>query len=130
MRRGPRPTRYIDLDNATKDLAFALVKVHEGNLISAFLNASMALVHISKHLTEVEWSHMLAVLRSPNPNSVAAQGKHQRKKATEEHVLTDLGNPRVGSEHPEQEPNDHDDEWDDGNEHEASSGEERKVPPT
>ena len=114
MKRSHRTARYTDLDNAAKDLAYALVKLHEGKLVPAFLNAAMALVHISKHLTAAEYAWMLRALKSPKADAVPAQSEHQRQQPAEEHVLPSLGDLRVGGENPKQQPNDQHDERDDG----------------
>lgn len=47
--------RAQELTDAEKDLAFALVKLQDRQLVSAYLNALVAVVHISKSLTDKDW---------------------------------------------------------------------------
>lgn len=51
--------RHHELGEAEKDLAYALVKLQERSLGSALMNASVAIVRMSKHVTEAEFQRIL-----------------------------------------------------------------------
>lgn len=68
MSRKGRPRRYgVSRDqqrirSAEKDLAFALVRLHESDYVGAYMNTAVALVHLGYALTPAEFDKILEAL--------------------------------------------------------------------